>query len=527
MALTKVNFRMIDGSVANVRDFGADPTGVSDSAAAFQAALDASNDVFIPAGTYKVLSQINLNTNTYLFGEGVSSTIQCDTADINILSAVSKTDVMIANLKITGVESTTNGNAIYFSGCRDCVVDHIEVTGVSGAGVLATAGSVRIRVSNSRFDAFTGTIQDSAGISFYLNANNCIAENNICTNATWHGIRCQLDSLNHIIKNNYVEGALAYGILAGYENVDAISQGVVDGNIIKDIEGSVLISGDRRAGAGIYSQSVYGLKIVNNTLARCNKQTVTEVLVPAAIGVSGRVTVSNNFIYDTSWYGIGIFSEDEASIVSNNIIKNSAKTAIYLKNGLNGIVDGNFISFATPQRGILAVHQTGVYRFVNISNNTVVNGSDAIAIINGAHFTIANNVVDDATGRGIDIQNSPDGAVIGNMVKNTTGDAFRVATGSNIQVTGNTFMSVGTYSITTSGTLSDVHINENIQSPYVVAISDGSYVSFRDDNVPTSGEWSRGSRVYDNTPSAGGTIGWVCTSSGSPGTWKTFGAITA
>ena len=33
--------------------------------------------------------------------------------------------------------------------------------------------------------------------------------------------------------------------------------------------------------------------------------------------------------------------------------------------------------------------------------------------------------------------------------------------------------------------------------------------------------------VYDESPAAGGTLGWVCTAGGTPGTWKTFGAISA
>ena len=43
--------------------------------------------------------------------------------------------------------------------------------------------------------------------------------------------------------------------------------------------------------------------------------------------------------------------------------------------------------------------------------------------------------------------------------------------------------------------------------------------------APTTGAWSQGSIVYNNAPAAGGTIGFVCTTSGTPGTWKTFGAI--
>jgi len=45
--------------------------------------------------------------------------------------------------------------------------------------------------------------------------------------------------------------------------------------------------------------------------------------------------------------------------------------------------------------------------------------------------------------------------------------------------------------------------------------------------APSSGTWNRGDIVYHQNPSAGQYIGWVCVSGGTPGTWKTFGAITA
>jgi len=44
---------------------------------------------------------------------------------------------------------------------------------------------------------------------------------------------------------------------------------------------------------------------------------------------------------------------------------------------------------------------------------------------------------------------------------------------------------------------------------------------------PTTGTWAVGDIVYNTVPTAGGTIGWVCTTAGTPGTWKTFGAIAA
>jgi len=45
--------------------------------------------------------------------------------------------------------------------------------------------------------------------------------------------------------------------------------------------------------------------------------------------------------------------------------------------------------------------------------------------------------------------------------------------------------------------------------------------------APASGTWVKGDIVYNTDPSAGGTIGWVCTVAGTPGTWKTFGEIEA
>lgn len=45
--------------------------------------------------------------------------------------------------------------------------------------------------------------------------------------------------------------------------------------------------------------------------------------------------------------------------------------------------------------------------------------------------------------------------------------------------------------------------------------------------APTAGEFRHGDVVFDSTPSASGFIGWVCTASGTPGTWKTWGAISA
>ncbi len=45
--------------------------------------------------------------------------------------------------------------------------------------------------------------------------------------------------------------------------------------------------------------------------------------------------------------------------------------------------------------------------------------------------------------------------------------------------------------------------------------------------APTTGTWAVGERVWNSAPTAGGTMGWVCVTAGTPGTWKTFGAVAA
>ena len=46
-------------------------------------------------------------------------------------------------------------------------------------------------------------------------------------------------------------------------------------------------------------------------------------------------------------------------------------------------------------------------------------------------------------------------------------------------------------------------------------------------SAPSVGDWVVGDITYNTLPAASGNIGWVCTVSGAPGTWKTFGTIGA
>ena len=66
----------------------------------------------------------------------------------------------------------------------------------------------------------------------------------------------------------------------------------------------------------------------------------------------------------------------------------------------------------------------------------------------------------------------------------------------------------------------------NPQAPMVMRNSWNPSVTWAS-APPMVGTHKRGDIVYSTAPSASGNIGWVCTAAGTPGIWKTYGAISS
>lgn len=151
MSLTKVTYSMIKGAVVNVLDYGVDPTGVADSYAAIQAAIDENQNstIYFPEGTYKCSATIILtNANDHDF----QGDIVGESATINFTNAGSATDtdatmqagfraypkvnavggdnsgmngVKIYGLTITG---PAHGVSIYLSNSIQCIIEKNKIT---------------------------------------------------------------------------------------------------------------------------------------------------------------------------------------------------------------------------------------------------------------------------------------------------------------------------------------------------------------------------------------------------------------
>jgi hypothetical protein len=59
------------------------------------------------------------------------------------------------------------------------------------------------------------------------------------------------------------------------------------------------------------------------------------------------------------------------------------------------------------------------------------------------------------------------------------------------------------------------------------ALSAGEPISWHDNAIPITGTYTKGDVIYNTNPTPGGYMGWTCTTTGSPGTWKGFGLIEA
>ena len=72
MSLTKVSYSMINGTSANVLDFGAVGNGVADDTNAIEAAWATGNNIYFPTGQYKVTRSLNFTSTTgrTIYGSG-------------------------------------------------------------------------------------------------------------------------------------------------------------------------------------------------------------------------------------------------------------------------------------------------------------------------------------------------------------------------------------------------------------------------------------------------------------------------
>ncbi len=290
---------------------------------------------------------------------------------------------------------------------------------------------------------------------------------------------------------------------------------------------------------------------------------------------NGHISISHNIIDGCGGYGIGVVGNAGATTsgppntqgyvaevaITNNIVRTVAGwnmqsnpvlgEGIYMRNFRGVNVHGNIV-YDTALRGIYLRGQSGTYDSKNcsvIGNRTELTGGTGIYVETGnaGLWSVIGNTVVSAVDRGFDVQcttgslavltytgNTVDGAydyghyqrrweratIVGNHAQNIGGVSrgFYPQDSTYTKVTMNTVGAGVTTPLFGGGVaqtaIQDFQNSWNPKHVYGTA-------------APTTGTWVAGDKVIHSAPAAGGFEGWVCTTGGTPGTWKTFGAISA
>lgn len=489
MSLTKVSYSMINGEAVNVLDYGADNTGATDTTAKIQAAIDTGKSVYFPAGTYLV----------------TSLTIQNKTE----VSYFANNDVTITN----------------------------DGVGTGSALMMQLVGTI----SNIEFN----------GLKFVGDGS---------TNAYNGAIGCSSNqTIDTVLFNDLWIENVRLGLALNADLGGSFTNSVVDSCYFKNIVGET-----PSAGYGIICPNAFYTTITNCTFENVGRHDVY-------VGRGGYVNVSNCYFKDhrkdthtNNPRGAVQISRTAAFVnVTNCIFTNFYDGAVQISHGSGEPQDCRYINIegcqfenaldAVPTIfiGLQEEPTTPITRNINIIGNqfysSYTTGGPSISVANGQQILIKDNQfkMDGIAGTAVVINvGSSSYSANANSVKYVTivDNQFRISgsTGSvyltnlagyvGANIDNSIWIDTKFYKYDVGltpvvwGSADSGFVNEGVQG--AVGRSDRTSITYWT-AAPTTGTWQRGDIVWNILPSAGGYVGWICTTAGTPGTWKTFGAITA
>lgn len=572
MFLTKVSYSMISGAPTNVVAFGADATGVSDSTAAIQAAIDATSAngaVFFPNGVYKTNAPIVLKDKVSMLADNAKITYAAPSSPyVAFFSGDGVSELQITGFVFDGlgVFSSTPfanpysaGNSVGFTNSQIGVfiqnsssslkIHHNVFTGL-GQGLLLTS-STNLQINDNEFvNCGTAgisteslaycTFNDNVIRGVYGNITNS-GDTSLANSKYADGIYTK-ESLGITVSNNVIEDVIRIGIVLegsgtpGTENTGV----VIANNTIRNAnscrgtehnaaiwsEGSktkdALVIGNAciNTGATPGTLASYGILANNCTVLNNYVTGFTFAGIQSSIGIeiSGNKVTKNN---------IGILfsdntSEAPARICNNDIAENEKQgLELYRAKGvifINGnTFTNNGTQGATYERSGISVNRYYNNQKVVISGNTFVSYANEVDSV-GQLYAI--------TGIG-----GGDFSRTTNWITNNQFlflGAFTSTYPNNLAVTPCSFAYDNG-----SGTVINYEImpiNGNLNSkmtqpdsstysaghPYMVGFASA---------IPVSGDYRKGDYLLNSSQTSGQPFGWVCTTSGTPGTWKVISTV--
>ena len=552
----------------NIKQLGAKGDGSFNNATILAHALSEYRDIYIPTGTYKTNSNLFADSFANIHGDGENSVLIAGDSVDHLLNVISKENVTIENIKIDGnahdreerevLESAVYG--INVAGSKNITIKDVIFTnlGYLTNNVEGLAGGNMLSIS---------VAESSNG----YNIENCVVEGckfidpearssfGIRMVTDWEADPSVFYAKNNVIRNCYFTGNCYNNIeIAGPRTI----YNIVDGCFFENSKAIVCLEADKGAsynkfinntvdghqpnpGAqagmtfncawdGVDSYPV-GNMFINNTIRNVvlNKTTTANVfkITYAIDTIIDNLTIENVTPYESSQNGNAFYIDQSTNTsICNCKIKNgSLSTAIRILTNPDN--DKPTIKKTTIDRCTIEGFRIGIQTYgairrlmdLIITNCIISTDNFGISLGAGTDGTLIKGNILDGCYRGINVSDGGKASIIDNYFVNMTESSHYgiIANGDNseLSIQGNTFNGCG---ISITDTNTKHRLNANISSESTgTRIKAITYAN----SYPTTGTWKVGDIVYARTPTAGGNVGWICTADGTPGTWKTFGAI--
>jgi len=500
LALAK-NYTDIKNRQHTVQQYGAVGDGMTDDTVALQNALNAlSQDetLVISDGIFETrqLSLINKNRVTlqgngvirFIAGGGSASLVINNCADLQVREIIFDGNANPNCQFLIDIQNSPNAiiEGCHFRNLNNGTLDRVIC-------LFVAPGCHNIRILNNFFSNIRGLAVASA-----IRFDNDREVTNF--------------SKNGIISHNHIESVLP--AVAG--NAITLSQDkcfsdiIISHNTIHNSAGTAIHVTD-------YNTIIFGNHIIHDLTTEGT----------SGITIGGRLcTVASNKIKitNTNGYHTGVIIAGESINAHNNFINFSSTTTGTTSRGF--AVQQYDLDPNAPPPLIPASNNT-------IAENTVQNAQHGIVIFNPAttlhifenrfHVLTGNVLHADSTVVGTQITNNFARNISGNFIQfNAT-----IANYNNITIVGNlirdmtgTFTNFELVAKPPRYNVSDNIVNNVVHDEYIASI-----LRRRASAAPTTGAWAVGDLVMHTAPAAGGNIGWVCVTAGTPGTWRTWGTI--
>lgn len=487
--------RWYNAGVVNVKDFGAVGDGVHDDTEALRQALGSygvfdysgpsvppSNNktgriVYFPPGNYKITDTLYVRKGTLVKGADCQST--------RILTSANKPMISLGKGLVNGVVTNDSGGL-------NPIVDGLCFAMTSSTAAISVDGVAGFGIRNCWFFADI-CININGSTDGFI--SHCVADN---------------DCAHFIVMNS---------------NGDEYNSGhsiiISDCNVFKSRYSGIWING-------------YSDVLIQNCVFNYGKKSA----IYSTTGKNYRISINNchfktgrgDGTSDNDYIHISLLGTNKEISISNCIFSWGVQYDIYAQ----GEVDvenctfvnsyGNSVFFNSLSGGSIKNSTFRNIAGIPVRANTKI-------ICDGCVFDTVNTARsggEDFRWGCINIEGSADGSIVTNNVNKTTEYTVVVNGPRNVVLINNVSQNSNADAYLYISGLLCTSINERAYyagAPRYLVIGYKARNKIYSGSVLDDKEYQKGDIIYYDAPNAGGFIGAICVTAGTPGTWKEFGAI--